>query len=158
MYKILGSDGKIYGPIPAETLRLWVAEGRVNGSTLIQVDEATDWRPLSSLPQFAVPPPLSMPAPSAAPTPARRQSSELALLGLISSVLGCVCCCCGTPFALLGLVLSLIALMDAQGRDRSLAIAGLVVAILALGMHLLLGWANLAVTPWAWHYRHWNFR
>ncbi len=156
MYKVLGSDGKIYGPIPAETLRLWLAEGRVNGSTMIQVDDAADWRPLSSLPQFAVPPPLSMPSPIA-PTPARRQSNELALLGLISSCLGCVCCCCGTPFALLGLALSLVALADAQGRDRGLAIAGVVVAIFALCIHLLFGWLNLAATPWAWHYGHWRF-
>ena len=157
MYKVLGSDGKIYGPISADVLRLWLAEGRVNANSLIQVDDATDWRPLSSLPQFAVPPPLVMPVPVPA-TPAARQSNELAVLGLVSGLLGCVCCCCGIPFALLGLVLSIIALMESQGRDRSVAVAGLVISILALGMHLILPLFRLAAWPWAFHFHRWTFR
>lgn len=156
MYKILGSDGKVYGPIPAETLRLWMAEGRVNAGTLVQVEEATDWRPLSSIPQFAVPPPVAL-ATAPPPTPVVRQSNDLATLGLVCSVLGCVCCCCGTPFALLGLVLSLIALMDAQGRDRTIAIVGLVLSILALAMHLILPLVRVAALPWAVHFHKWTF-
>ena len=30
MYKILGGDGKEYGPVLADTLRQWVREGRAN--------------------------------------------------------------------------------------------------------------------------------
>ena len=30
MYKILGGDGKEYGPISADVVRVWVAEGRAN--------------------------------------------------------------------------------------------------------------------------------
>ena len=33
MYKIIGSDQKVYGPVTAEQLRQWLAEGRVNPST-----------------------------------------------------------------------------------------------------------------------------
>ena len=154
MYKVIGSDGKIYGPIPVETLRHWIAEGRVNITTLVQPEGAEDWRPLSSLPQFAAPPAVSMPP---LPAPAARQSNELAILGLVSAMLGCLCCCCGTPFALLGLILSLIALMDAQGRDRGVAIAGLVLSIFVLGSHLLLAVFKLGTLPWALHFHRWNF-
>jgi hypothetical protein len=153
MYKVIGSDGKIYGPIPVETLRQWMAEGRVNPSTLIQPETSADWQPVSSFPAFAAPPPLSMPP---AHAPALRPTNNLAVLGLVSGLLGCLCCCCGLPFALLGLVLSLVALMDAQGSDRGLAIAGLVLSILALGMHLLAPLINLAAMPWTMHFHRWN--
>jgi len=35
MYKIIGADGKEYGPIPAEQLREWIAEGRANAQTKV---------------------------------------------------------------------------------------------------------------------------
>jgi hypothetical protein len=65
MYKIIGSDQKQYGPVSADDLRQWVAEGRVNAQTLIQAEGQTDWRPLSSYPEFAT---VAAPAPSGIPT------------------------------------------------------------------------------------------
>jgi hypothetical protein len=53
MYKIIGADQKEYGPVSAEEMRRWIAEGRVNGQTLIQAEGQTDWRPLSTFPEFA---------------------------------------------------------------------------------------------------------
>lgn len=53
MYKILGGDGKEYGPISAETLRQWVNEGRANAQTQIQVEGSTAWVPLGQVPEFA---------------------------------------------------------------------------------------------------------
>lgn len=64
MYKIIGSDQKQYGPVSADDLRQWVAEGRANGQTLIQAEGQTDWRPLSSFPEFAT---AAAPAPSGIP-------------------------------------------------------------------------------------------
>ena len=69
MYKIVGADGQQYGPVNAEQMRRWMAENRVNSQTLVQPEGAADWRPLSTLPEFATdlkppPPPLS-----SAPTP-----------------------------------------------------------------------------------------
>jgi hypothetical protein len=74
MYKIIGADGKEYGPITADQLRQWIAEGRVNAQTQILVEGAAEWRPLSAFPEFvppaAVPPPpmtgYIAPAPAAA--------------------------------------------------------------------------------------------
>ena len=53
MYKIIGADGKEYGPIPAEQLRQWIAEGRVNAQTRILAEGATEWRTLSDFPELA---------------------------------------------------------------------------------------------------------
>jgi hypothetical protein len=52
MYRIIGADGKEYGPVPAEELRQWIAVGRVNGSTLARLEASTEWKPLSSFPEF----------------------------------------------------------------------------------------------------------
>ena len=52
MYKIIGADGKEYGPITADQLRQWVAEGRVNTQTKILPEGTTEWRPLSAFPEF----------------------------------------------------------------------------------------------------------
>ena len=34
MYKIIGTDGRPYGPVSAEEIRRWIAENRVNAQTL----------------------------------------------------------------------------------------------------------------------------
>jgi uncharacterized membrane protein len=53
MYKIIGGDGKEYGPISAEQVRQWIAEGRANAQTPVQAAGSTEWKPLSSFPEFA---------------------------------------------------------------------------------------------------------
>jgi hypothetical protein len=53
MYKIIGADGKEYGPITAEQLRQWVAEGRVNAQTQVLAEGSADWQPLSQFPELA---------------------------------------------------------------------------------------------------------
>jgi hypothetical protein len=65
MYKIIGGDGKEYGPASAEEVRGWIRAGRANGQTLAQAQGQTEWRPLSELPDFAeaVATPASTPLP-----------------------------------------------------------------------------------------------
>jgi hypothetical protein len=53
MYKILGADGNQYGPVSAEQVRAWVVEGRANAETMAQLEGATEWRALSTFPEFA---------------------------------------------------------------------------------------------------------
>lgn len=53
MYRIIGIDGRQYGPVTAEQLREWITTGRANGLTLAQAEGETEWKPLSSLPKFA---------------------------------------------------------------------------------------------------------
>src|SRR5439155_23571211 len=53
MYKIIGGDQKEYGPVSADELRRWIAEGRLNGKSLVRAEGESDWRPLSSFSEFA---------------------------------------------------------------------------------------------------------
>ena len=53
MYKLIGGDQKEYGPVTAQELRRWIAEGRLNGASLIQPDGSADWKPLAGFPEFA---------------------------------------------------------------------------------------------------------
>jgi TM2 domain-containing membrane protein YozV len=52
MYKIIGADGKPYGPVSAGEIRQWMAANRVNGQTLAQVEGSSEWKPLGAFPEF----------------------------------------------------------------------------------------------------------
>ncbi len=53
MYKIIGADQKEYGPVSAEQVRRWIAEGRANAQTLVRPEDGADWQPLGQIPEFA---------------------------------------------------------------------------------------------------------
>jgi hypothetical protein len=53
MYKIIGADGKEYGPVTIEQLRQWIAEGRANAQTSVQAEGSTEWRTLGDLAELA---------------------------------------------------------------------------------------------------------
>jgi hypothetical protein len=53
MYKILGGDGKEYGPVSTEALRQWVNEGRANAQTQVQPEGSSNWIALGEVPEFA---------------------------------------------------------------------------------------------------------
>ena len=63
MYKIIGTDGRQYGPIGVEQIRVWLVQNRVNAHTLAQSEGSTEWKPLISFPELApefkiAPPPV----------------------------------------------------------------------------------------------------
>ena len=72
MYKIIGADQKEYGPVTAEQVRQWLAEGRATMQTQVLPEGATEWKRIGDLPEFAtavpgIPPAMpSIPAPSTA--------------------------------------------------------------------------------------------
>lgn len=53
MYKIIGADQKEYGPVSTDQMLRWIAEGRVNGRTLVQAEGQADWRSLDTFPELA---------------------------------------------------------------------------------------------------------
>ena len=53
MYRIIGGNQKEYGPVTADELRRWIAEGRLSAQSLVQAEGSGDWKPLSSFPEFA---------------------------------------------------------------------------------------------------------
>ena len=52
MYKIIGADGKEYGPGTADELRVWIAEGRLSGQSYVCGESSSEWKPLSAFPEF----------------------------------------------------------------------------------------------------------
>jgi hypothetical protein len=108
MYKIIGADQKEYGPISAEQLRAWIAEGRANALTQVLPEGATEWKVLGDLPEFATPSPGTVPAMPAAP-PAVSAGAELvkgpaiglivvAVLGLVMQIISLIFNLAGASF------------------------------------------------------------
>jgi Domain of unknown function (DUF4190)/GYF domain 2 len=149
MYKIIGADGKEYGPITLEVLRQWLAEGRASGQTRVLPEGATEWKTVAEVPELAllvtsVIGPAPAPGPiSISPTP-RNNSLAVAgmTLGILSLTLG-LCCCYGLPFSVPGIICSSLALSQIKKDPytqlgKSLAIAGLVLSILSILVGALL--------------------
>ncbi len=140
MYKIIGADGKEYGPITANQLRQWVTQGRANAQTRMRLEGESEWRPLAAFPEFAdalAQPPSLPTVPSATATPAK--TSGMAIASLVLGALGIAC---GLT-AIVGLVLGIVALTKinkSQGQlaGRGLAIAGIVVSSILLAFSLLI--------------------
>ncbi len=155
MYRIIGADGREYGPATADQVRGWITEGRVDAQTRIMAEGTAQWKPLTEYLEFApmharTTPPLSVPGPiSIALTP---RNNSMAVMGMVMGVLSItcgMCCCYGFPFNVLGIIFSLVALAQIGNNPQSqqgrpLAIAGLVLSILSLvlsALMLLLGFA-----------------
>ena len=69
MFKIMGGDGREYGPVSGTVIRQWVAEGRANGQTRVAAEGTGDWKNLADFPEFAdlfTPKPAPTPAPTTA--------------------------------------------------------------------------------------------
>jgi hypothetical protein len=74
MYRIIGGDGQEYGPISAEQVRQWIAQGRLNAGSQVRADDAVDWQTLGAVPEFAdavsaQPPPAFAVPPANSPPP-----------------------------------------------------------------------------------------
>jgi len=53
MFKIIGIDGRQYGPVDAEQIKRWIAAGRADASTKAQAEGSQDWKSLAEFPEFA---------------------------------------------------------------------------------------------------------
>jgi hypothetical protein len=170
MYKILGADGREYGPATAGQLRQWIVEGRANAQTPTLAPGAPEWKPLGALPEFAghfappVPPVIGPLKPWTSTTGQLPKTNSFATAGLVFGILSLTCCCgcpcCGCPFSLLGLVFSLIGLSQINRRPelyegRSLAIAGLILSAASLVLGFGLAFLNFALHPenFEWHFK-----
>ena len=157
MYKIVGADGRPYGPVSEEQLRQWIAEGRANAQTQTLAEGAREWRPLGAWPEFAghfAPqiPPTIRPA-SYGPI---RKTNSYAMAGLIFGLLA-ILCCCKFLFGALGIIFSLIGLSQINQHPelhegRGLAITGLVLSILSLLLAMLFILIALATGHWHFNY------
>jgi hypothetical protein len=148
MYKIIGADGKEYGPISADQLRAWIAESRANARTQVLPEGATEWKPLAEIPEF-----VQALAGTQAPAPGPisitytqpTKTNPMALTGMICGILSVTCgiCCYGLPFNVLGIIFSLVGLSQIKNepipqKGRGMAIAGLVLSLISIALALLM--------------------
>jgi hypothetical protein len=165
MYKIIGADGREYGPISGEVLRQWIAEGRANAQTKVLAEGSVEWKRLEELPEFSVGAPGTAPLPAGpiAPLPSQPRTNSLAttglLLGVLSMTLGL--CCYGLPFNIAGIVCSIVALNQIRSdpqreRGHGVALAGLILSILSIMFAVLFLVLHLSFrsSDWMRHIRH----
>jgi hypothetical protein len=104
MYKIIGGDGREYGPVTVEQLKQWIAEGRASANTKVQALGRMDWQPLSAYPEFAEA--LGLPAAPPAPPPMRAPQLPAGNIPtyLVPAILTTIFCC--LPFGIVAIVYS----------------------------------------------------
>ena len=159
-YRIIGNDGKTYGPISAEKVREWIAQGRLDSRTAVILDGANEWTFLGLLPEFAqeLPPPPVMAPPKIAPPPLAKNKNGFATAGFVCGLLSLICCC-GCPFNILGLIFSITALVQINGQTQKedgwgLALAGLICSSASLLFSFGLVLFHSLSTPanFSWHF------
>jgi hypothetical protein len=143
MFKIIGVDQKEYGPISADLLRQWIAEGRVNGHTRVLPEGATAWKTMAELPEFAavLPPPVPPVATiqmGGPPPPAG--TSQMAVWSLVAGIASLLCC--QFYIGVVSIILGAVALgnlkRNPQMQGRGFAVAGIALGIVALLMFVVL--------------------
>jgi hypothetical protein len=169
MYRIIGADGREYGPVPPEQLRQWIAEGRANAETRVRIEGSMDWKPLAQFPEFSAlfpaAAPISPPQYLIAPRGAiARRTNSAAMTGFIFGLLSITggFCCFGYIFMILGLVFSIVGLSQINSNPelyegKGIAIAGLVLSI--VGLFLAIGIALLfSLGPMMGRFHHHVYR
>ncbi len=154
MYRIIGADQNEYGPITAEQVRQWVAEGRLNGLSKIQVDGSGVWRQLRDMPEFSTlqpppPPPITL---GAAPRPGYAGTLPPAnpLAGwALGTGIASLPCCALPILSVVSIVLGAMALsqinQNPKQEGRGLATAGIVLGCISLVMAIIC-WTLFFVT------------
>ena len=134
MYKLLAADQKEYGPVSADQIRQWIAQGRANARTQLQAAGSTEWKPLAEFPEFAdaLRP---GPSPAAGSQPPPPKTSRLAITSLVLGSLGLLTC--GIT-SLVGLVVGIIALVRINNSHGQLGGKGMAVAGTSVSAALLL--------------------
>ncbi|HWH68011.1 MAG TPA: DUF4339 domain-containing protein [Candidatus Sulfotelmatobacter sp.] len=109
MYRIIGADGKEYGPVSAEVMRQWLAEGRLNTQTRVLLEGTTEWKALGEFPELTGPGPQlgAPPAFSRLPLPSTSGVAEAEVNGpatglIITAILGFVLQVISLIFSLVG--------------------------------------------------------
>jgi hypothetical protein len=146
MYTIIGNDQRVYGPVTADELRQWIAEGRANGQSQAQLNGEMTWRALAAFPEFAAALSTATTArsvpvyESGAPYRLPKKSNGLAVAGFVLSLVS-VPCCCVWVFSIVGLVLSIAGLVrsrhDVLRPGKGLAVAGIIISIISILLALL---------------------
>ena len=142
MFKILGQDGKEYGPVGADAVQRWIAEGRATAQTRVQAEGSTEWKTLGEFPEFrgalagAGRPPTLPPQPMAPPARPAAEGQEKTL-AVVSLVLGILSVCGGLLTGIPAVITGAIA-YGRTGREparyggRGMALAGIILGCCSL--------------------------
>jgi len=131
MYKIIGTDGRQYGPVGTDQMRRWLGENRVNAHTLVQAEGTTEWKPLISYPEFAsdfkvAPPPMA----TSFSNPRASNKIAAGICGILLGSLGVHKFILGYTGA--GLVMLLVTLLTCGAAAPIIHIIGLIEGIIYL--------------------------
>ena len=99
------SEGRKYGPITEDTVRLWLAEGRLQRTDLAWREGMAEWVQIGSLPPFRAAGPA--PPPAAVPRGAVHQpppNAPGAVASMVCGIVGTVCCWVFCAGLILGIV------------------------------------------------------
>jgi len=152
-FRIIGADGKEYGPYSAGQLGELRAQNRLGPNTQVSADGGP-WQPASNYPELGVGQQAAGPGYGpgpVAPNPGASSTNGFAITGMIMGILSILSIypCCGLPFNILGLVFSAIALnqikKNPQLPGKGMATAGLVCSIIGtalLAVLFMLGFAQ----------------
>ncbi len=102
MFKIIGADGKQYGPVSAEQIRQWFAEGRAKPETLVQAEGSADWKPLGQFPELAAAAPAGGVPPPVSPPLSGNQPRPNVPTYLVPAIISTIFCC--MPFGIVAII------------------------------------------------------
>jgi hypothetical protein len=146
MYKIIGSDGKEYGPISLEQLQQWRTEGRINAQTRVQGPAGAAWKAAADFPELGFGAPPGAPgvgspyAPPVASGQTGAQEKGLAITSLVLGILSMVgfCGLTGIPAIICGhIARGRVRRSPAQYAGSGMALAGLIMGYLSIVMTFL---------------------
>ncbi len=141
MYKIIGSDGKEYGPVSLEQLRQWVAQGRVNAQTRVQTVGAADWKTAAEFPELGLAAAVSGTDSARAPLSRGQAGGQQNGLAITSFVLGLLSLVClGLLAGIPAIVCGHVARGRAQRSPAQYGGAGFALA------GLIMGYVSVVVT------------
>ena len=152
MYKLIGTDGRMYGPVTPEQLRQWITEGRANAQSLVQPAGNPDWKPLAEFPELLLPPLVNNPPLRVAVPP---RTNGLAIASLVLASVGWATICCGPVIWIVGIIFASVALSQIKHSagtqtGKGLAVAGLWLSI--SGLLALAIWTTVACWLPAWNF------
>lgn len=108
-FKIIGGDGREYGPVTLEELRQWCTDGRVGPGTQIWQPDESRWRPAATVDQLKwdlpTPPPVQT-SRAAAPAAVRAAGFWIRLAAYL------------VDFLILGMLVSLVTLPWADALEQ----------------------------------------
>ena len=161
MYTIRDQNNELHGPVDEETIRQWIAEGRVDAQTLIRKNDSSSlyggrddeekFQTAASFPEFAdevsggEPPPIAPIGSAVSPHQLPTQGTNgMAITGMVMGILSILVIypCLGLPFNILGTIFSYVALgqikTNPQQDGHGMAVAGMVCSLISIGLAVIL--------------------